>query len=115
MRQFMRIFDKVPLTLAAVVVLLAAVPVQATPAVSGPGPLLLAQKAEPKPEKAPCCPTPPPKEPGPTKSMAPPPPQMEQMRTRGIKPGNPLEGPAASGTKKMGGQTIRAKEAPTGE
>lgn len=107
---------KLSLSLTAAVVLTAAIPVQAATAALTSGPLLLAQSAEPKPEKAPCQ-TPAKKESGASKSMAPPAPspRMEEggMKKRGMAAPRPM--PEASGTKKMGGQTIRNREAPEGE
>lgn len=117
MRQFTKNICQVVLSLTAAVALMAAVPVQAAPTASASGPMLLAQNAEPKPEKAPS-PAAPKKAAGPSKPVAPPAsPKMEKMeeknlRTRGAAP-RPM--PGASGTKKMGGQTIRDKESPEGE
>ena len=116
MRQFMKKFCQAVLSSAAVAALMAAVPVQAAFTAVAPGPMLLAQSAEPKPEPAPC-PAPPKPEPGPAKSMEPPASrEMEKMEEKNLKMrGAPRPLPEASGTKKMGGQTIRDKESPEGE
>lgn len=116
MRKFARILGKLAPSLTAAVVLTVALQAQAAPLPSASGPLLLAQSAEPKKEPAPS-PKPPKKEPGPSKSMAPPAcPRMEKKEEGAIKMrGAPKPMPEASGTKKMGGQTIRDKEAPEGE
>ena len=116
MYRFVKNFFKVSLGLTLATVLVFALQAQAAVTASASGPLLLAQSAEPKPEPAPS-PTPPKKEPGQSKSMAPPAsPRMEKMEESGIKTrGAPKPMPGASGTKKMGGQTIRDKESPEGE
>ena len=116
MRKFGSILAKLAPSLTAVVVLTAALQAQAAPTASVPGPLLLAQSAEPKKEPAPNT-TPPKPEPGQSKSMAPPPsPRMEKMEEGDMpKRVGPKPMPEASGTKKMGGQTIRDQEAPEGE
>ena len=116
MRKFASILAKLAPSLTAVVVLTAALQAQTAPTASVAGPLLLAQSAEPKKEPAPN-PTPPKPEPGQSKSMAPPPsPRMEKMEEGDMKKRvGPKPMPEASGTKKMGGQTIRAKEAPEGD
>lgn len=116
MYRFVKDFLKVTLGLTAAAVLVGAFQAQATAAALASGPLLLAQSAESKKEPAPC-PTPPKKDPGEIKSMAPQPsPRMEKMEEGGMKTRSaPKPMPGASGTKKMGGQTIRDKEAPEGE
>ncbi len=113
MRQYVRIFGKIAPSLAAALVLTVTFQAQTTATAWASGLLVLAQSAEPKKEPAPCT-TPAKPEQEPSKSMAPPPsPRMEEgaMKTRGA----PKPMPEASGTKKMGGQTIRDKEAPEGE
>jgi hypothetical protein len=78
------------------------------------GAFLLAQKTDQ--EKAPApSPTPLPQKPGKSKSLEPPQSQPEKMqrRTRGIGPLG--DEPERAGTKKIGGQSIRAKETPQGE
>jgi hypothetical protein len=72
-----------------------------------PGTFLLAQNAEQKKEKQPTT-EPPSKEPGQMKSMEPssaPKVKKGKRKARGRQ-----EPPAAAGTKKMGGQTIRDRE-----
>jgi hypothetical protein len=120
MRQFTRIFFKGVVGLTALI-MAAAIPVQAasTPDqaghLAGPnalesGLVLLAQNTEPPKEKQPS-PAPPPKEPKKLKTMgAPPSPQMERMEKSVIR-----DEPGKAGTKKIGGQAIRAKETPGGE
>jgi hypothetical protein len=116
-QRFIRIFFRGAVGLTVVLVMAAAYQVQAapTPDHSGFRPLansdqseklLLAQKTEPAKQKQPC---PPPKEPEQLKSVEPPQPQPEQMqkRSRII-----LDEPQKAGTKKIGGQTIRAKGTP---
>jgi hypothetical protein len=116
MRKFARILGKLAPGLSAAVVLTVGLQAQAVATATASGPLLLAQSAEPQKEPAPSK-TSPKKEPGQSKSMAPPPsPKMEKMEEGGFKTrGAPKPLPGASGTKKMGGQIIRDKEAPEGE
>ncbi len=120
MRHFMGISLKGWVGLTAILLMATALPVQApTPdqasILIGPKApqarvLLLAQNTEPSKEKQPC-PAPPPKEPKELKTMgAPPRPQMERMGK-----GVGRDEPQRAGTKKIGGQTIRAKETPGGE
>jgi len=109
------------MSLTAILVMVTALPVQAEPTpdhasmLAKPqalqsGTLLLAQKTEPVKEKQPS-PAPPPKEPKALKTMGTPPsPQMERMEKRGLP-----DDPGKAGTKKIGGQAIRAKETPGGE
>jgi hypothetical protein len=116
MCKFAKILSKLAPSLTAAVVLTVAFQAQATATASASGPLLLAQSAEPQKEPAPST-APPKKAPGQSKSMAPPAsPRMKKMEERGFKTrGAPKPMPEASGTKKIGGQTIRDKEAPEGE
>jgi hypothetical protein len=120
MRQFMGISFKAAVGLTATLIM-AALPVQAasTPdqaslpfGVNAPqsGVVLLAQNTEPAKEKQPS-PPPPPKEQKKMKTMgAPPSPQMERMEKSVVR-----DEPGKAGTKKIGGQAIRAKETPGGE
>ncbi|MHB9073747.1 MAG: hypothetical protein ACYC6G_09495 [Desulfobaccales bacterium] len=120
MRHFMGIFLKGAAGLTATLIMAVALPVQAAPTpdqaglLAGPnasesGLVLLAQNTEPPKEKQPC--PPPPKEPKKMRTMgAPPSPQMERMEKSVIR-----DEPAKAGTKKIGGQAIRAKETPGGE
>jgi hypothetical protein len=78
----------------------------------GPGKVILAQAAEPTPGKAPA----PEAAPAPAAPSQPmPPPQAEKMqrRTRGM--GHGSDDLERAGTKKLGGEVIRAKETPPGE
>ena len=121
MRQFMGIFLKGAVGLTATLLMAATVPVQAAatpdqagllagPNVPKSGLVLLAQNTEPAKEKQPSPPAPP-KEPKKLKTMgAPPSPQMERMDKSVIR-----DEPGKAGTKKIGGQAIRAKETPGGE
>lgn len=122
MRHCIRIFLRGVLGLTALMVLAAAFQVQgaATPDHSGlmpvakaqqPGVVLLAQKTEPvKEKKQP--PVEPAQEPKQLKTMGTPPsPAMEKMDKSVIRGTEPEK----AGTKKLGGQTIRAKETPGGE
>jgi hypothetical protein len=108
MWQFTKSWRKVVPGLMAAVVLATALAAQAAPTAPASGPLLLAQSAAPKKEP-PQCPQHPKKEPEQWKSMETPPPQMPK------KPGiieERQQPPAAVGTKKIGGQIIRGKDAP---
>ena len=108
--------------LTATLLMATVLPLQATPPpdqaslLAGPEAtqsrvILLAQNAEPQKEKQPSPKTPPPKEPKKLKTMgSQPSPQMERMEKSVIR-----DEPAKAGTKKIGGQTIRAKETPGGE
>jgi hypothetical protein len=119
MRYFMGIFLRRALGLTATLIMTAAVPVQAaaTPhqaslsyGLNAPesGLVLLAQNTEPPKEKQPPSP---PKEPKKMRPMgAPPSPQMERMEKSVIR-----DEPGKAGTKKLGGQAIRAKETSGGE
>ncbi|MFA4901917.1 MAG: hypothetical protein WC600_04150 [Desulfobaccales bacterium] len=121
MRHFMGIFFKGAVGLTAALIMAAALPVQAasTPDQASlsfgvnaaeSGLVLLAQNTEPPKEKQPS-PPPPPKEQKELKTMGTPPcPQMERMEKRGLP-----DDPEKAGTKKIGGQSIRAKETPGGE
>ncbi len=121
MRHFIKNFLKGSVGLTATLIMALALSVQAAPTpddaclLAGPqalqsGTLLLAQSTEPQKEKQPS-PGPPPKEPKKLKTMgAPPRPQMERMEKSVIR-----DEPQKAGTKKIGGQTIRAKETPGGE
>jgi hypothetical protein len=79
-----------------------------------PGVILLAQKTDQEKAQAPS-PAPSPQKPEKAKSLELPQPQPEkmQMRTRGKGPLG--DEPERAGTKKIGGQAIRAKETPQGE
>jgi hypothetical protein len=120
MRHCIRIFLRSALGLTALIVLAAAFQVQATSDHSGlmpeakaqqPGVVLLAQKTEPVKEKKPL-PVEPAQEPKQLKTMGTPPsPAMEKMDKSVIRGTEPEK----AGTKKLGGQTIRAKETPGGE
>jgi hypothetical protein len=114
MSHFEKDFLKVALGLTSATVLLFALQ---APAIAGkvtkPGVVLLAQNNEPLKEKQPSPATPAkePREPKELKTLeAPPSPQMERMEKSVIR-----DEPKRSGTKKIGGQAIRAKEAPQGE
>jgi hypothetical protein len=121
MRHFIKIFLGGAVGLTAILVMAAALPVQAAPTpdhasmLAGPqalqpGTLLLVQNTEPAKEKHPS-PAPPPKEQKKLKTMgAPPDQQMERMEKSVIR-----DEPEKAGTKKIGGQAIRAKETPGGE
>lgn len=121
MWQFMGFFLRGAVGLAAILLLATAIPVQAGPTPDQArllaetqalpsGTVLLAQNAEPQKEKPPA-PAPPPQEPKKLKTMGPQPsPQMERMEKSVIR-----DEPEKAGTKKIGGQTIRAKETPGGE
>ena len=121
MRYFMGVFLRRALGLMATLIMAAALPVQAAPApdrtclLAGAntpqsGLVLLAQNTEPPKEKQPS-PATPVKEPKELKTMgAPPSPQMERMEKSVTR-----DEPQKAGTKKIGGQTIRAKETPRGE
>ncbi len=142
MRQFLKILLKGALGLTAATVMVAVVQAQAGPTpdrwasesdsvtrgtVMGdrdgvqrwpavrtphPGTFLLAQNAESLKEK-PVSPAPPPEEPKKLrKRAAPPPPHMEKKASESPMIPDEME---RSGTKKIGGQTIRAKETPGGE
>ncbi|MCL4503926.1 MAG: hypothetical protein M1438_19040 [Deltaproteobacteria bacterium] len=116
MPKFAGILGKLVPSLIAGVVLTAPLPARATNAPAAPGPLLLAQNSEPKAEKAPSQAVPK-TAPGPVKSVTPAT-NSEKMEERtfkkkGMAAPRPL--PEASGTKKMGGQIIRDKEAPEDE
>lgn len=121
MRYFMGVFPRKALGLMATLIMAAALPVQAAPAsdqtcllagANAPqsGLVLLAQNTEPPKEKQPC-PPPPPKEPKKLRTMGPQPcPEMAPMEKSVIR-----DEPGKAGTKKIGGQAIRAKETPGGE
>lgn len=124
MRHFMEIFLRGAVGLTATLLMATALPVQAGPTpdqaslLAGPqtlqsGTLLLAQNTEPQKEKQPA-PAPTPKEPKKMRTMGPQQPQerpqMERMEKSVIR-----DEPEKAGTKKIGGQTIRAKETPGGE
>jgi hypothetical protein len=116
MRYFMGIFLRRTMGLTAALIIAAAVPVQAG-LLAGPnapesGLVLLAQNTEPTKDKQPGPPPQPPaKEPKKLKTMGgPPSPQMERMDKSVIR-----DEPGKAGTKKIGGQAIRAKETPGGE
>lgn len=112
MGRFIKSFLTVALALTAATVLILGMQALAeTNGAPKPGDFLLAQGAETKKEPAPC-PAPPPKKPGQAKSMERPAPQMEKRAPRMERSQQP---PAAAGTKKFGGQTIRDKEAPDGD
>jgi hypothetical protein len=112
MGRFIKSFLTVALALTAATVLILGMQALAeTNGAPKPGDFLLAQGAETKKEPAPC-PAPPPKKPGQAKSMERPAPQMEK-KSRKIE--GSQQPPAAAGTKKFGGQTIRDKEAPDGD
>jgi hypothetical protein len=138
MRQFLKILVKGVLGLTAATAMVAVVQAQAAPipdragdsgsvtrggglgdrdgvqewpgVVAPSGAFLLAQNVEPPKEKS-VSPASSPKKAKARRSM-PPPPQMERSA-----PGSPMipDEPERSGTKKIGGQTIRAKETPGGE
>jgi hypothetical protein len=86
----------------------------ATAGVSKPGPLLLAQKVDQEKAKAPI-PESPPQKPEMPKSMKRPRPQPGQMQRRTRSLGHRPYEPERAGTKKIGGQPIRAKDTPQGE
>lgn len=121
MRYSLGIFLRRAMGLTATLILATALPVQAAPApdqavlhngsnASQTGTLLLAQAPE-SPQEKPSIPPAPPKEQKKLKTMGvPPPPQMERMEKSVIR-----DEPGKAGTKKLGGQTIRAKETPGGE
>jgi hypothetical protein len=121
MWHFMGAFLKKAMGLTAILLMATAFPVQAAPTLdqasllfvsntSQARALLLAQNTDQSKEKQPS-PAPPPKEPKTMKPMgAPPRPQMERMEKRVIR-----DEPGKAGTKKIGGQTIRAQETPKGE
>ncbi len=121
MRYFIQSFLKGALGLTAALVMAATLPVQAAPTpgqasllfmTDAPqtGVLLLAQNTEPPKEKQPS-PPPPSKEPKKMRTGVPQPcPQMERMDKSVIR-----DEPGKAGTKKFGGQAIRAKEDPQGE
>ncbi|MHB8156925.1 MAG: hypothetical protein ACYDEQ_05975 [Desulfocucumaceae bacterium] len=82
--------------------------------VGTPEPLLLAQQSQPEKIQAPG-PESVLKKPETPKAAAPPQAQPEQMQKK-IRSMGPMEDePAKAGTKKIGGQTIRAKDTPKGE
>jgi hypothetical protein len=117
MGHLIRIFLRGAVSLMAILVMTAAFQIQAapTPDHSSLSPLinshqsvklLLAQKTEPAKDKQPS-PSPPPPDQK-IKTMGEPPcPQMERMEKSVIR-----DEPQKAGTKKIGGQTIRAKETP---
>lgn len=122
MRYFMGIFLKGAVALTATWVMATALPVQAAPSPGQAGLLteanapqsglvLLAQNTEPPKEKQPPQP-PPPKEPKKMKTMGP---QMERMEQPAPRSIIMPDEPQKAGTKKIGGQAIRAKETPGGE
>ncbi len=85
-----------------------------TAAVGNPEPLLLAQQVEPEKAKAPS-PESVLKKPEAAPTQVPPPRQPERMQRKSRSLGPLEDEPAKAGTKKIGGQTIRAKDAPKGE
>ncbi len=101
------------LILAIILVTTLQVPVT-TAGLSNPGVLLLAQKAEQEKAKAPN-PETLPKKPEAPKSMKQPQPQPEQMHRKTRSMGPIIDEPASAGTKKIGGQPIRAQETPREE
>ena len=112
--QFMSRYLKAAIGLTAVLFLAGTLhPQVVTAGVSKPGPLLLAQKAEPEKAKAPS-PESVLKKPEAAPAQVPQP-QPERMQKQ-IRSMGPMEdAPAKAGTKKLGGQTIRAKDAPKSE
>jgi hypothetical protein len=82
--------------------------------VSKPGPLLLAQKVEPEKAKA-SIPESPPQKPEMPKAMKRPRPQPGQVQRRTRSMGPRPDELERAGTKKIGGQPIRAKDTPQGE
>jgi hypothetical protein len=119
MQHLIRIFLRGAVSLTAILVMTAAFQVQAapTPDHSNLSPLanshqsvklLLAQKTEPaKDKQLSPCPSPPPPDQKTRTLEKPPSPQMERMDKSVIR-----DEPQKAGTKKIGGQTIRAKETP---
>jgi hypothetical protein len=121
MRHCMGIFLKGAVGLTAALVMTTTLQVQAAPApdqssllvmTNAPqsGVVLLAQNIEPPKEKQPGT-TPTPNEPKKLRTMGPQPrPEMAPMEKSVIR-----DEPGKAGTKKIGGQAIRAKETPGGE
>lgn len=106
---------KAAIVLTAAIFLATTLQARVAPAeVIKPGPLLLAQKVEPEKAKAPI-PESPPQKPEQPKSMERPQVQPEQMQRKTRSLGPMSDEPERAGTKKMGGQSIRAKENPKGE
>ena len=115
MSRFSKDFLKAAMGLTSALLLVIALQAQAaTGEVIKSGALLLAQKAEPEKAKT-LCPEPSPKKPGQPKSMERPQPQPEQMQRKIRTMGPMRDEPEQAGTKKIGGQPIRAKETPKGE
>jgi len=113
MHRFSKEFLKVALGLAAAVLLVAPA-VQTGSMAAASEPLLVAQSAESKAVK-PSPPAPTPQKQGRIKSMAPEPCMPKEEMNKSYQKGGDASVPAATGTKKIGGQTIRGKETPEKE
>jgi len=112
MCRFLKNFFKVALGLTSAMLLIIAPQAQvATGEVIKPGGVFLVQNTEPAKEKQPC-PVPPPQEQKKLKTMGP---QMERMERSVPRSVIIRDEPEKAGTKKIGGQAIRAKETPGGE
>jgi hypothetical protein len=115
MFSFSKAFLKAALGLTAAIFLLTTLQTSMAAAeVVKPGSLLVAQKAEPETAKTP----PPatlPQKPAPPKAVEQPQCQPERMERKTRSMGPMRDEPERAGTKKLGGQTIRAKETPKGE
>lgn len=105
---------KATAALSSVLFLTACMQVQAAGAgASKGGGELLAQKVEPEKGKAPI-PVPPPSKPEQHRVREQPQPQMEKMPRRTRSLGSMSDDVEKAGTKKIGGQSIRAKDNPPG-
>jgi hypothetical protein len=115
MSRFSKDFFKVALGLTSAIFLVTTLQIRiATAEVVKPRALLLAQKAEPETAKTPC-PATLPQKPAQPKAVERPQPQPERMERKIRTMGPMRDEPERAGTKKIGGQAIRAKETPQGE
>jgi hypothetical protein len=115
MSRFIQDLVKAVLGLTAATLLLTTFQVRLADAgVVGSGGVLLTQKAEQEKVQTPS-PEPLPQKPPQPAPMEPRQPQMEHMQRKTRSLGPMIDEPAKAGTKKIGGQPIRAKEAPQGE